>query len=89
MRRFPIVRYWVGAPGPDAGCDATFETLDRWADSVRGGGGPWPAYPALEAHLAACPDCREDAEGLLAILEEGPAGSFHPPRCGRPASFSG
>ena len=58
----------------DAGCDATMDLLDAYAELLAGGSDPGARYPGLRAHLSACGPCAEDLEGLLAALrpEAGP-----------------
>jgi hypothetical protein len=47
----------LGPAGPEIGCDACFEELDRYVD------------PGLRAHLEGCPACREEHESLLALVQ--------------------
>jgi predicted anti-sigma-YlaC factor YlaD len=48
----------------DAGCGATRAVLDRYveADDARA------QFPGVAAHLAACPACRTEHDGLLALI---------------------
>lgn len=46
-------------------CGAQFECL---AEKVAAGGDLHILLPAVEAHLACCPDCREEFEALVSIL---------------------
>jgi hypothetical protein len=52
-------------PG-DAGCDFTFQLLDRYVEAELRGPGPGPRFPAVAAHLRSCQDCHQDCRGLLA-----------------------
>jgi RNA polymerase sigma factor (sigma-70 family) len=52
-------------PG-DAGCDFTFQLLDRHVEAELRGPGPGPRFPAVAAHLRSCQDCQQDCRGLLA-----------------------
>lgn len=58
----------LGSPGPDPGCDTTFEQLDRYCDAVRRGVDVTREFPEFVTHLRNCAACREDTEGLLAAL---------------------
>ena len=60
----------LGHPGRDPGCDAAFEQFDRYCDAVRRGEDAAREFPEFVAHIRNCAACREDAEGLLAALEE-------------------
>jgi hypothetical protein len=57
----------LGPGGSDAGCDRSLELVDQLID-LELAGHVLPA-PLLEVarHLAACPDCREDYEGIRAL----------------------
>jgi hypothetical protein len=56
----------------DAGCDATMEMLDVYAELVAGGADPAERFPGLNAHLVACAPCAEGLAGLLAAITGGP-----------------
>ena len=58
----------LGSKSRDPGCEACFEVLDEYAEAVLRGGDVTRLYPEVIAHLAGCPACREDTEGLLAAL---------------------
>ena len=62
----------------DAGCDATMEMLDVYADLVAMGSDPSERFPSLHAHLLACGPCAEDLEGLLAAITGGTASGSGP-----------
>jgi hypothetical protein len=55
----------------DAGCDATMEMLDVYAELVAAGSDPAERFPGLHAHLLACGPCAQDLEGLLAAITRG------------------
>jgi hypothetical protein len=60
----------------DAGCEATMEMLDVYAELVAMGSDPSERFPSLHAHLLACGPCADDLEGLLAAIRGGtPSGS--------------
>jgi hypothetical protein len=48
----------------DAGCAVTCAVLDRYveADDARG------RFPGVAVHLAVCPACRADHDGLLELI---------------------
>ncbi|MBE2267467.1 MAG: hypothetical protein IAE80_04500 [Anaerolinea sp.] len=46
-------------------CGSQFYCL---AEMVAGGADPVQLLPAVEDHLACCPDCREEYEAILAII---------------------
>jgi hypothetical protein len=57
----------LGPAGPEVGCDACFEELDRYVELELAGADADAAIPGLRAHLAGCPACREEHESLLAL----------------------
>jgi anti-sigma factor RsiW len=58
----------VGPAGPEIGCDACFEELDRYVDLELAGRDADAAVPGLRAHLEGCPACREEYESLRALV---------------------
>lgn len=64
----------LGEPGPDPGCEAVFEQLDRYCEAVRAGADVEREFADVVRHLRNCITCREDTEGLLALLEREEAG---------------
>ena len=58
----------LGADGPDIGCDACFEELDRYVELELAGVDADAAVPGLRTHLAGCPACREEHDSLYALL---------------------
>ena len=60
----------LGPAGPEIGCDACFEELDRYVEVESAGGDADAAVPGLRAHLEGCPACREEHESLLALVRE-------------------
>jgi hypothetical protein len=58
----------VGPAGPEIGCDACFEELDRFVDLELAGRDADAAVPGLRAHLEGCPACREEYESLRALV---------------------
>ena len=57
----------LGPAGPEIGCDACFEELDRFVDLEVAGKDADAAIPGLREHLEGCPACREEHESLLAL----------------------
>jgi len=57
-----------GPDGPELGCDACFEELDRYVELELAGEDADAAIPGLRAHLGGCPACREEHESLYALV---------------------
>ena len=57
----------LGPAGPEVGCDACFDELDRYVELVLDGKDAEAAVPGVRAHLAGCPACHEEYESLLAL----------------------
>ena len=53
----------------DVGCAETTELLHVYVDLVAAGAPAQERYPGIAAHLHSCPACKEDFEGLLAIVQ--------------------
>lgn len=62
----------LGPAGPEIGCDACFEELDRYVELELAGGDADAAVPGLRAHLAGCPACHEEYESLRALVVSRP-----------------
>jgi hypothetical protein len=58
----------LGPDGPEIGCDACFEELDRYVELEITGADADAAIPGLRAHLEGCPACREEHDSLLALI---------------------
>jgi hypothetical protein len=65
-----LVDRLLGPAGPEIGCDACFEELDRYVELEAAGQDPDAAVPGLGAHLEGCPACREEHESLLALVRQ-------------------
>jgi len=63
-----VVGRLLGPAGPEIGCDACFEELDRYVELEVAGEDADAAVPGLRAHLDGCPACREEHESLHALL---------------------
>jgi anti-sigma factor RsiW len=58
----------LGPKGPEIGCDACFELLDRYVELELAGDDAEAAVPGMLAHLEGCPACREEHESLRALV---------------------
>lgn len=58
----------LGPAGPEVGCEACFEQLDRYVELELAGEDADAAVPGLRAHLEGCPACREEHESLRALV---------------------
>jgi hypothetical protein len=65
----------LGPAGPEVGCDACFEALDRYVELEVAGADADAAIPGLRAHLEGCPACREEHASLFALVSGEPAAS--------------
>jgi anti-sigma factor RsiW len=63
-----LIRRLVGSAGPDAGCEGCGDVLDVYVEGELAGLASAERHPEAAAHLAACPDCREDHDALVALL---------------------
>ncbi len=54
-------------------CDQTHELLDQFAEAVARGQDAAQLMPLVQHHLDMCPDCREEFEALMRILQASPA----------------
>lgn len=64
----------LGSPNTDPGCDEAGELMDVYCELVSRGEPVSDRYAEFLTHMSNCTACREDMEGLLAILrgqEEG------------------
>ncbi len=52
-------------------CDDVYELLDQFAEMVARGEDASQIMPLVDQHIKMCPDCREEYEALLRILEKG------------------
>ena len=62
----------LGPAGPEIGCDACFEELDRYVELEAARADADAAIPGLRAHLEGCPACREEHESLRALVSGEP-----------------
>lgn len=64
------LRGLLGPAGPELGCDACFDLLDRYVDLEVAGRDADAAVPGMRAHLEGCPACAEEHESLRALVEQ-------------------
>lgn len=50
-------------------CDDVFSVLDQFVEAVKRGENPLLLMPLVRQHLDMCPDCREEYEALLRMLQ--------------------
>ncbi len=53
----------------EIGCDEVYDVLDQYAEAVASGQDVTDIMPFVIHHLEMCPDCFEECEALLKILE--------------------
>ena len=58
----------LGPIGPDIGCDACFDELDRYVELELAGADAEAAVPGMRAHLEGCPACAEEHASLRALV---------------------
>jgi hypothetical protein len=54
----------------DVGCDEAMAVLHLYTELLAAGVDAAEHYPGLASHLAACSACAEDADGLLAAVQD-------------------
>ena len=54
-------------------CDEVYRLLDQYTEIVNQGENAHKLMPLVEHHIDICPDCREEFEALLRILQASPA----------------
>ncbi len=54
-------------------CEDVYNILDLYTELVYRGDDSAELMPLVEHHIEICPDCREEFEALLRILEAAPA----------------
>lgn len=52
----------------DVGCDEAWAWVHVYAEAMLAGQDPEVQYPGVASHLAACPPCEHDYQGLLFAL---------------------
>ncbi len=54
-------------------CSEVYQLLDQYAEMVNNGEDATQLMPLVEHHLEMCPDCREEYDALMRVLEDQPA----------------
>jgi len=54
-------------------CEDVYRLLDQYTETVNQGDDAQKLMPLVEHHIEICPDCREEFEALLRILQASPA----------------
>ena len=54
-------------------CEDVYRLLDQYTETVNRGEDAQKLMPLVEHHIEICPDCREEFEALLRILQASPA----------------
>jgi hypothetical protein len=60
----------LGSADADPGCEAGGELMDSYCELVSRGEPVFDRYAEFLTHMSNCTACREDMEGLLAVLRE-------------------
>jgi len=50
-------------------CDEVFFLLDQFAEMIKSGEDASHLIPLVQKHLSMCPDCREEYETLMQMME--------------------
>jgi hypothetical protein len=61
----------LGSEGPELGCDACFDELDRYVELELAGADADLVVPGMREHLDGCPACREEHDSLRDLLAAG------------------
>jgi hypothetical protein len=62
-----ILALLLGPAGPEIGCEACFDELDRYVELELAGLDAEASVPGMRAHLVGCPACNEEHDSLLAL----------------------
>jgi anti-sigma factor ChrR (cupin superfamily) len=60
--------------------------LERYVETELGAQAAAAQFPGVAVHLAMCPACRTEHDGLMALIEHDRSGTRRTQRC-RPATF--
>ena len=74
MSRPTRLEQFLATDPQDAGCAGTFDVIDVFADLAITRADAASRYPGVAVHLAACPACSQDLQGLLAAADCIPPG---------------
>ena len=65
MRNLRALDELLRAEDGDAGCDAGVPIMDQYVEIELRGEDPSERFPGTAIHLAVCPGCRADHDGVL------------------------
>jgi hypothetical protein len=65
------LRRLLGTNREDSGCDEAFGVLDRYVEAEVEGREAEALFPAVAEHFRNCEGCKEDHDGLVALIREG------------------
>ena len=65
-----LVRRVFDAHAGEMACGECYARVDRFAEMELAGLDAEAALPLVEEHLRTCPECREEFEGLVAVLRD-------------------
>jgi len=57
----------LGPTGPEVSCETCFELIDEYVDLELQGLDADARIPGMREHLAGCPACRDEHEGLVEL----------------------
>jgi hypothetical protein len=64
-----LMRQIRGTQGGELGCEEVYALLDQFAEAAAAGRDPGELLPLVAQHLELCPDCREEYEALMRVLQ--------------------
>jgi len=68
-----LIRMLENTQEVELSCEDVYQILDQYAELVYRKEDSAELMPLVEHHIELCPDCREEFETLLRILEASPA----------------
>jgi len=74
-----IEAIFVAHQDTDIDCETCAAQFDCLAEQVAAGASVRDLWPAVEAHLECCADCREEYEALLAVIRAEQGGQLSEP----------
>ena len=67
-----LIRMIENTQDIELSCDDVYQLLDQYTEVVAQGNDSKELMPLVEHHIDICPDCREEFEALLRILQASP-----------------
>jgi hypothetical protein len=64
------LRRLLGSPDTDPGCEEAGELMDAYCELLARGAPVTDRYAEFVTHMKNCTACREDMDGLLAVVRE-------------------